>query len=274
MFKFYKYQSFGNDFVLLDFLNEPLQGVHLISNEKWPFQVRQICDRHYGIGADGILILYKNNQSIPRLHLFNADGSQAEKCFNGLRCAAHFLFSKKNCSHQCEIEMDHNLYSLSISIENRKLEITLYIHDAQYIDQKEVMITNKKLLGHQIDIGNPHLVILGKTSLKWLSSHGQLIEQHIFFPNRINVEFAWPLQKKDVYTLLIYERGCGITLSCGTGAAAVLKTLHRLEKIKANTVIELRMPGGNLYSRIDDAGMIFQTGHADLVFEGNLIFTI
>ena len=129
-------------------------------------------------------------------------------------------------------------------------KVTLNVGKISYQQPHQLTITDQTINGHIVSAGNPHFIMLQETSLDWLTNNGAYIEQHSDFPNRTNVEFVWPIGQTN-YQVLVYERGCGITLACGTGAAAVLKTLYQLHKIKQNELITLQMQGGVIESYID-----------------------
>jgi len=248
----FKVASLGNDFILLDYLENNSALQELISDVHWAEKVKHYCVRKKGFGADGVLIL-KNTLRNPELLLFNSDGSSAKKCFNGLRCAACYLHKYKQYSNILTIYMNQQPYVLTID-DNR---IGLTINDAHYLGTKTITINNEKITGHIVDMGNPHFVILDNKDLDWLKQFGPLIEKHHEFSDRTNVEILSET-KPFHYQLLIFERGCGITKACGTGAAAVICVLHQLNKIKNNVDIIIEMLGGELITQFDSIGTITQ----------------
>jgi len=267
MMKFYKYQSVGNDFVLLDWMDRSDREVNdEIAASDWSSWVKTICNRRLGVGADGLLIVKSNDQQ-PEVLMFNADGSQAQRCFNGLRCAASFLYGQKKFSKQFEIIMQQ---SINCQILSNNL-ITINVGKANYHKEHQIQIADKLLQGHIVNIGNPHFVILEKISLDWLRTHGNEIENYIDFPERTNVEFVWPDKSNLVYHALVYERGCGITQACGTGAAAIMQTLYRLRKISKEQEITLNMPGGEIKSYLGADGSIIQTAPAMMVYVSSIL---
>jgi diaminopimelate epimerase len=266
MMKFYKYQSVGNDFVLLDWTDRSDQEINdEIAASDWPNWVEKICNRQLGVGADGLLVVKNKNQQ-PEVLMFNADGSQAQRCFNGLRCAASFLYQQKKFPKQFEIIMQQPINCQMLS-ENL---ITINVGKATYQKKHQIQIANKLLQGHIVNIGNPHFVILGKVFLDWLKAYGGEIENHVDFPERTNVEFVWP-ENDSVYYALVYERGCGITQACGTGAAAIMQTLYQQDKILKEKEISLNMPGGEIKSYLDVDGSIIQTAPATMVYADDAI---
>lgn len=246
-----KYQSLGNDFVLLDWLDQPDNNI----DAKF---IKLLCDRHYAIGADGVLII-KKNQNQTEAMIFNADGSYGYKCFNGLRCVAHYLVTIKNYPQNLEIFMGDKLMQCTVQDK-----ITINVGSAHYQTQHKL----NNLTGHIVSVGNPHFVILKKTTLKWLEKNGVAIENHKTFPDRTNIEFVWPTDKNN-YNILVHERGCGITLACGSGAAAVMQTLYQLQKINRNEKIFLHMQGGVIESHLDNNNNIIQIASANMVFRAN-----
>lgn len=262
---FYKYQSLGNDFVLFDWLDK-IDNTAL-QNSQWPNFVRQICNRNYGVGADGVLIVKKQHNQIEGL-IFNSDGSKPEKCLNGLRCIAHYLVNQKQFPSKLNILMKNvNV----CTVENN--EIIANIGKANYQEKLSLKINNQTFIGHKVDVGNPHFVIDREVSLEWLKKHGADFSEHKLFPHRTNVEFVWPIQQQE-YNLLIYERGCGVTNACGTGAAATLQTLFQLGKITRNKKIIFNMPGGKLQSYLENDGSIIQIASAAMIFSGKYFFTV
>jgi len=248
--KFFKYQSLGNDFILLDWMERGAQEI----NSSW---IKKNCDRQNGIGSDGVLII-KNKT--PKVLMFNSDGTDGQKCFNGLRCVAHYLVAQKKFPQKFSVIMQHPIHC-----EVRENLITLNLGKANYQNPHEIKIGGKLLQGHIVDVGNPHFVILEKIDLNWLQKYGGEISNHTDFPNRTNVEFVWQDKDKDKYNALIYERGCGITKACGTGAAAIMQTLYQQNKIKREQEISIQMLGGVLQSYLGQDESIVQIAKAEMV---------
>lgn len=243
--KFFKYQSLGNDFILLDWMECDAQAI----NPNW---IKENCDRQNGIGADGMLIL-KNKT--PEILMFNSDGTDGQKCLNGLRCAAHYLVAQKKFPQKFMITMQNPMHC-----EVCENLVTINIGKADYQKPHEIRVGGKILRGHIVDVGNPHFVVLKKIDLAWLQKYGRKIANHADFPARTNVEFVWG--DKNNYNALVYERGCGITKACGTGAAAIMKTLHQQNKIVPTQKIFIQMPGGTLQSYLDNDESITQIAPA------------
>ncbi len=272
---FYKYQSMGNDFILLDWLDLSEKEIQTrLSAPKWSGFVRFLCAHHFGVGADGVIIVCTSMQAQAHCMIFNADGTQGEKCLNGLRSAAQFLCDHKFCPKEFSIEMSQSLIPCKLD-ENH---IQIKIDHMNYRDLCEVTLDCHSIKGHRVEMGNPHFVVLEKTSFDWLKENGQAIETDHIFPDRTNVEFVWLDEKTSlkkqlsVYSMLTFERGCGMTLACGSGAAAAMEVLLKLEKIAVNQKVLISMLGGELLSYFETPEILVQQGEAQYVFQGSFVF--
>jgi len=270
MFTFYKYQSLGNDFILFDWLNKTINSVDsVLQNDNWSSVVKHLCDRRFGVGGDGVLVIKKNSFKQIEAVMFNADGSLGYKCLNGLRCVAHYLVKEKGFPCDLEIFMGDKLIQCSV-----KDEVIINVGKVDYQGQHKLSLEDMVLQGHIVSVGNPHFVIQQKISLSWLQANGVRIERHSDFPDRTNVEFVWPMDESNNYKILVHERGCGITLACGSGAAAVMRTLYQLRKVTNNEKIMLNMQGGTIESYLDNDDNVIQQAPAALIFRAVLNETI
>jgi len=243
---FFKYQSLGNDFIILDWYKKKLSTIQkTIQNVQWNKFVKNICNRNFGIGADGILILKNNNQIIEGL-IFNSDGSKAEICLNGVRCLALHFYKYYN-ENNIKIKMGNQIIKNNVN-QDGSFQITSEIISPKYLSKKTIIIKNKKFDGHIVKAPNSHFIIFKKTNINEFKKYGPLIESSKEFKNKTNVEFVWKKEKKypNKFNCLVHERGCGPTLACSSGASAIIKCLAHLKKGKANEKIIIQMPGGNL----------------------------
>lgn len=274
--QFSKYQSLGNDFILLDWLNmNKFEVEKCLTAKQWKELVCRLCDRHFGIGADGVLIIFKNSKDQFVTKIFNADGSDGEKCLNGLRCAANYISEKVEKTPQFNILMGDRLHLCDIQVNNPEMKIAIDVGTSNGKPQKHrITCAGKDIEGYIVNFGNPHFVVLQQTTLDWLRDNGRYIEQHNDFPFRINTEFVWlneELTKRanfKIYDFLVYERGCGITYACGSGAAAALSVLHNLDIVTKEERVLFSMLGGMLESNFDDDDHILQRASVNMVFEG------
>jgi len=270
MFKtFYKCQSLGNDFILLDWLDKDQVSVDkVLEQDDWCKRIRKLCSRNFGIGADGVLIVKKRGNNCIEGIIFNADGSKGEVCLNGLRCIGFYLMEKKDYPTDLTVFMKNKMLHCFL----RDDDIGIEIGDVIYKEEQAIEITGEWYKGHIVDVGNPHFVVLSHIDEKWLQNNGRFISENRYFSNQTNVEFIWKSSdssEKNRYQMLVYERGCGMTLSCGSGAAAVVAVLHKLNKIKHDEMVFIDMLGGSLKTSINNENKVIQLAQAEIVFSGS-----
>ena len=268
--KFYKLEGLGNDFILFDCRDKEL--------ELSPELVKKLCRRRFGIGADGILLLLPSQ--IPsaqwRMRIFNADGSEAEMCGNGIRCLAHYLelkgeFKESELAIQTlaglvRIEKRGGWYRVAMGSPEFSPEKIPLSQSEPMIDQ-ELQVAGEKLRATAVSMGNPHCVILVEELEGFpVSELGAKVETHPLFPNRTNVEFVQVLSPQKI-KVRVWERGAGETLACGTGACAVLAACARLGKTESRA--EVLLPGGKLEIEWKN-DICYLTGLARLVYQGAL----
>jgi diaminopimelate epimerase len=273
--KFLKCHSLGNDLIFLDWFEKTNQEIQtVLTHKNWKKFVIDSCGRHTGVGADGILILTKHQElKLPQAFIFNSDGSQAEICLNGLRCIAHYLFTHYSFPEHFKVLMGPKSIDCHI-LQKNGVEIVNKIETANYIGESTIEIDHQKVSGHIVDVGNPHFVIFKKAELDWLKQFGNQIETHPLFKNKTNVEFIWQEpeeQNSTNFNVLVHERGCGITLACSSGAAAINWTLFCLKKININEIVNLKMIGGDIFGFIDEKHKITLQAKAHFIFEGKFL---
>jgi len=277
---FSKLNGQGNDFILLDGVN---QEINLT-----PKQIAFICDRHFGVGADGIIIARKSNKYDFKMDYFNADGSVAEMCGNGIRCMARFLWDR-GITREDKMDIETLAGKKSIKIELQGGQPgNIEVNMGQPLFGPEQIPANLKgedeVFGHKIlaagqtftvnlvSMGNPHCVIFVDSSqgLKKidLGKWGPVLEEHPLFPNKINVEFVY-VQNKESLDMRVWERGVGQTLACGTGACASAVAAVKLGKIKPGIVV-VNLPGGTVCVNWPGTGPVYLKGTANYVFDGTL----
>ncbi|HBS48511.1 TPA: diaminopimelate epimerase [Candidatus Dependentiae bacterium] len=266
---FFKYQSLGNDFILLDWMLENQNFVdQKLSDSNWSNFVRSSCDRHFGIGADGILILV--NGAIPKALIYNSDGSNGEVCFNGIRCVASHLFTQHKFPKEFDVLMGKKKIHCKIdSLKDNVAQVITNVGKAISIEEKTIKIDEEIFNGYSVNVGNPHFIVFKTVSLDWLQKNGSKIETDPNFPNKTNVEFVWPQNvAENFYNMIVFERGCGITLACSSGAAAFVSLLHYKKDIEIENVVKIKMPGGFISSWLTADFDVFQSSSAAMVFKG------
>ena len=253
--EFSKLNGQGNDFILIDSFTD---NIELSS-----MQIASMCDRHFGIGADGLILVKKSNNSDFYMDYYNQDGSKAEMCGNGIRCMSKFIhdmrlstsdkFSIDTLAGKKVIELDlSNGYVGNVKVDMgppifNPEDIPVDLKGGEVFDHR-LNTPEKDFLINCISMGNPHCIVyleenddLEKIPLNiW----GPLLEEHSFFPNKTNVEFVKVLSDS-VIKMRVWERGVGETLACGTGACAVAVSAFKLKKING-PVAKVKVPGGEL----------------------------
>ena len=274
---FTKMNGLGNDFIILEYEEYKKTGKTMEE------LAVKLCDRHFGIGADGLFIVDPNVTNTDAKWIFyNNDGSIPQMCGNGIRCFAKYLYDKKIVNkEEFSIETLAGTMIPKILDDGRiKVNMSKPILEPKNIPVKteknlnfEIKLDTKTFIANAVSMGNPHCIIITEEDTKALAlEYGKDIEHHTLFPEKTNVEFIKILSRNDI-NLDVWERGCGITLACGTGACAsvVAGILNGLldNKVKVN------LPGGQL--EIEWQGTkdnpnydIFMSGSADYSFTGQI----
>lgn len=276
--EFTKYHGLGNDFILID---NRSSSVPIVTAE----QAIKLCDRHFGIGADGVIFaLPGENETDYTMRIFNSDGSEPEMCGNGIRCLAGFLADLEGESRNKDSYRIHTLAGVMtpqlLSDGQVKVDMGLPRLLAGEIPTtlapaEEKVISQPLAVAGQIwevtcvSMGNPHCVtFVEDVAAIELETIGSKFEHHPAFPQRINTEFM-QVVRRDYLKMRVWERGAGITLACGTGACAALVAGVLTGKCDRTATIEL--PGGCLQIEWSEADQrIYMTGPAERVFTGQL----
>ena len=276
--EFTKYHGLGNDFILID---NRSSSVLVLT----PDQAIELCDRHFGIGADGVIFaLPGENGTDYTMRIFNSDGSEPEMCGNGIRCLAGFLADLEGESRNQDSYRIHTLGGVMtpqlLSNSQVKVDMGLPRLLASEIPtnlapvQEKVISQPLEVAGKTWDVtcvnmGNPHCItFVEDVAAIELETIGPKFEHHPVFPQRINTEFI-QVVRRDYLKMRVWERGAGITLACGTGACASLVAGVLTGKCDRTATVEL--PGGPLqieWSEVDQR--VYMTGPAQRVFTGKL----
>jgi diaminopimelate epimerase len=268
---FKKYHGLGNDYLVID----PNVGDINLT----PDAIRLICDRHFGVGSDGILygpIRSGNNLSV---RIFNPDGSEAEKSGNGLRIFAKYLFEKGYVKKkvfnigtsggfvEARIKDDTtNLIKINMGkISFLNTEIPVKGTEREVVDE-ELKINGVKYNVTCLSIGNPHCVIpMQDISEQKARELGPSVENHEMFPNRINMQLLKIIDRANI-EIRIWERGAGYTLASGSSSCAAAGATHKLQMV--DDAVNVKMPGGELLVEISPEREVCLTGSVEAVFEG------
>ncbi len=249
---FIKMHGLGNDFILIDCLGGSCGKVDLISFTK------KYCRRNLGIGADGVLAISPSKKADAKMRVINPDGSEAEMCGNGIRCAAKYLIDAGFAKSPVKIETLAGVKLIEKVGSNYKVDMGVpkIIAASSSVGKFKAAI---------VDMGNPHCVIfVDDFDFDWQSA-GRDIERNRMFPSRTNVEFVRVISPRQL-EIRVWERGAGETLACGTGACASLAAAFANKK-SANKA-KLKLPGGVLEVELAKDGSVCMTGPAETVFSG------
>jgi len=284
--KFSKLQATGNDFILVDTLTGPREG-------DWGELARAMCDRHFGIGADGLILVQDSTIADLKMRILNSDGSEAEVSGNGLRCFAKYSIEKGltgKMSSQAELS---NLYLaietlagvrkvkayISGNKVNRvKVDMGLPQFQPEQIPVKikvdiipildyALVINGKELTLSLVSMGNPHAVsFLSQPIADFpLAEIGPKVERHPIFPQRTNFEIASVSNRGEIEAR-VWERGVGETLACGSGACAIAVAAQLLDYVEPQ--VDIILEGGTLTVSWDRVGEVLLTGPVEEVFTG------
>ncbi|MBD5402492.1 diaminopimelate epimerase [bacterium] len=220
--KITKMQGCGNDFVILEYSEFEKSGMSMSA------LAEKLCDRHFGIGADGMIIpdtSISSNIADIGWYFYNSDGTTAQMCGNGMRCFARYVYDKKLVSKK-EFSVQTLAGIIKPQIQDdgtvRVNMGTPILEDAKipFNGERKVQLNDKSFDITPVSMGNPHCIIFTEEDPMFLAeNYGPLMEKHPYFPEKTNTEFV-KLISKDEIDMRVYERGCGITLACGTGACA------------------------------------------------------
>ena len=256
---FTKMHGLGNDFVLVDSRKEKIEKIEL---KKLAIDM---CDRHFGIGADGLLIVWPSQKAHYRMQIFNPDGSEPEMCGNGIRCFAKYVYENDKLNEEViSVETLGGVRLPAVILGPEKNVVGVEVDMGIPKEEGEVSLQGYNF--KKISIGNPHAVAMVNDLVKInLYEIGPKIENDRHFPNRTNVEFVKVISDKEI-EVAVWERAAGETLACGTGASASVVAASLLGKIGRRALVHL--PGGNLDIEWGEDKHVLMRGPAKKVFEG------
>lgn len=273
LLRFTKMHGCGNDFVVLDLITQKFSPT--------AHHIRQLADRHFGIGCDQVLLIEAPTQPHVdfRYRIFNADGGEVEQCGNGARCFARFVVDKRLTGKDwITVETNTGIIKLHVR-KDRQVEVNMGVprlEPQQIPFQAETRASTYDLnLGDKtvtlgaVSMGNPHAVlIVDDVQTAPVTTLGATLEVHPRFPNRVNVGFMQLLSRSEI-NLRVFERGVGETLACGTGACAAVVNAYLRDLVDAQVTVNL--PGGSLSIEWQGEGHpVMMTGPATTVFEGQI----
>lgn len=267
--KFTKYHALGNDYIVVD----PNHLEHEITE----LEIKTICDRHYGIGSDGVLYgPEKSANSNFKLRIFNPDGSEAEKSGNGLRIFSRYLWDCKLVSHETfTIETKGGQVKATVHAQGKSVTVGMgkvrYTHDDDHsvaIKKEQIQVTDNTFDGYRASLGNPHFVVpVENLSADLAYAYGPMIEHDERFSNRTNVQFLKVIDRHNIQ-IEIWERGAGYTLASGSSSTAAASVAFGLGLCDAQ--MKVHMPGGVIDITLDENMFATMQGAVCKIGEGEL----
>lgn len=276
-FNFSKWHGLGNDFIIVNGFTEKIND--------YPHTAVTVCDRHFGIGADGLVIILPSDIADFKMRIFNSDGSEAEMCGNVTRCVARFVY-EHGLTNKTKITIETKaglirpelifeadfLKTVRVDMGEPRLkpsQIPVNIKSDSPVINIPLRIVENDFKITCVSMGNPHCIIFVKNiEAINLKQVGPLIETHEFFPCKTNVEFVQVINSQTL-RMRVWERGAGITMACGTGACATL--VAAVLNNKADKAATIKLDGGDLFIEWADDNHIYMSGPATEVFRGSYV---
>jgi diaminopimelate epimerase len=272
--KFWKMHGLGNDYVVIDNREEKIVDAEAAE------LARKLCRRRFSVGADGILFVSKSAVADVKMRIFNTDGSEAEMCGNGIRCFAKYCY-ENGIARKSELVVETlagNKRSW-VTVERGIVQSVMVDMGVPVLERSKIpmlgegtavniylQINGETYKATCVSVGNPHCVIFVDAVDDFpVQQIGPKIESHSVFPEKTNVEFAQVLNENEV-KVRVWERGCGETLACGTGACATVVAGNLLKKLGGK--VRVHLLGGDL--TVEYAERLLLNGSAEKVFEGML----
>ncbi|MFH1662575.1 MAG: diaminopimelate epimerase [Chloroflexota bacterium] len=276
-------QGAGNDFVLVE-----AAGIE----REWPKLAKAICQRHFGVGADGLILMVPSKIAAIGMHIFNADGSEAEACGNGIRCLVSYAVNRGFINKEAGVVTIETIAGLRKArlftgtgnetkiqvgmgkpeFDASKIPVAVVpgrgnLLDIKLITEYPISIGEMELKLCFAGMGNPHAVYFQQQSVAefQLSHIGPAVEMNALFPNRVNFEVVRVINRK-LMEMRVWERGVGETLACGSGACAVAVISQMLGY--TDNPVAIKLPGGTLEVEWNGAGEVLLSGPAEIVFSG------
>jgi len=274
--KFTKMQGTGNDFLFVEARDA--------DERDWPRLSQAMCERHYGAGADGLIVVLPSERVDVRMRLFNADGSEAEVSGNGARCLVKYAIERgiaKRRDGRVTIEAVHGILEAEATVDGETVtavrlsmgpprfapnEVPVIAEMEPVIDFP-LEVEGQRLRVTCLSMGNPHAVLFVEEAVESyrLEALGPKVEHHAAFPERVNFGVAH-VSAPDRMEVRVWERGVGETLACGSGCCAAMVAARLHDRVGGR--VEIEQPGGLLTVEWDGTGDVYLSGPAEFVFEG------
>ena len=256
--RFTKMQGLGNDYLYI-YGEVPLNVKDLAI---------KYSDRHFGVGSDGLIFISPSEIADFKMRIFNADGSEAKMCGNGIRSLGKYVYEKGYTDDTVlTVETLSGIKTLKLSVLFGKVK-SVSVDMGKTVVENEISLTagDKEFTAVPVSVGNPHIVVFVKDVDNFpIDKYGKILEKHEHFPDGVNVEFAEV--KDDFIRMRVWERGSGITLACGTGACATVSAAAKKGLVNAGEFITVKLDGGDLQVKYAEDG-VTMTGGAEFIADG------
>lgn len=233
----------------------------------------KLSDRHFGAGSDGMIYISPSCVADFKMRIFNADGSEAKMCGNGIRCVGKYVYEKGYTDKKrLTIETLSGIKTLELNVSLGKVKsVTVDMGAAVVSDDMTLNIDGETVVLTPVSVGNPHAVIFVDDINKApLTTLGPIIERHEAFPGGVNVEFVQVLGE-DELRMRVWERGSGVTMACGTGACASAAAAVKNKFCRSEELVAVHLDGGTLKIAVDRYDNVTMTGPAEFIYEGETI---
>lgn len=273
--KFTKMHGCGNDYVYVNLFEEKIDNPHLVS--------QRISDRHYGIGSDGLISIGPSDIADFKMNIYNADGSEAEMCGNGIRCVGKYVYDNGlTDKKEVSVETLAGIKKLALNVSGNEVDTVEVDMGVPQLEASQIptLINKSNVINELVEIGgeefnvtcvsmgNPHTVLfVDDVENLDIEKYGKMIEGSDLFPNRTNVEFVQTISKDEI-AMRVWERGSDETWACGTGACASVMACILNGKTDNQVLVHLK--GGDLRIRYDENKHIFMEGAAKKAYVGEI----
>lgn len=276
--KFTKMHGIGNDYVYVNCFKEVVNNPAEVS--------KFVSDRHFGIGSDGLILISPSEKADFRMNIYNADGSQAEMCGNGIRCVAKYVYDYGIVNKtSISVATKSGIKYLDLTVKDGKVSTVKVNMGSPILTAKQIPVVSEteEVLDAPIEVngdvyrftavsmGNPHAIVyMDDVEHLEIEKIGPAFESHVFFPDRVNTEFVKVIDNHTVQ-MRVWERGSGETLACGTGACAVAVASILNGHVDGTQPVTVKLLGGDLEIFWDrDDNLVYMTGPAATVFDGEI----
>ena len=275
--KFTKMHGAGNDYIYINCFEETVKNPEKLAIK--------VSDRHFGIGSDGLILIFPSNKADFKMNIYNADGSEGMMCGNGIRCVSKYVYDNgMTDKDEISVETRSGIKLIKMNVENGKV-VSARVNmgepileaekiptkfDGENVIRQKLTIDEKEYEVTCVSMGNPHCIVyVDDVKDIDLEKIGPKFENNEMFPERINTEFVHVVSDTEL-DMRVWERGSGETLACGTGSCAVTVASVLCGYCKRNTEIKINLLGGTLTDIWTDGGDVYMTGPAATVCTGEI----